>query len=298
MFERSKGTLTLKTILEVVAQKKSTNETSGLNKAERKDAVRRSAPKAAVVYEAIRREGEEELSRNTSALIWSGLAAGLSMGFSFLMETLLTLNLPDTGWQPLISKFGYCIGFLIVVLGRQQLFTENTLTPVLHFFHRKDLRTFLHVSRLWATVLGANIIGAFLFAVLIAKTNLFPSSIEEIFYEISQKVFAGSFWHTLLSAIFAGWLIALMVWLLPFAETGRIAVIVIITYVVGLGGFAHIIAGSVNAFYALIVGNVTIAAVAGKFFVPTLIGNIIGGVTFVSAINYAQVRPDRQKNVD
>lgn len=276
----------------------SKNKDSGLNRAERKNAIRLSAPKAAIVYEAIRREGEEELSRNTSALIWSGLAAGLSMGFSFLMEMLLILNLPETGWQTLISKFGYSIGFLIVILGRQQLFTENTLTPILHFFDHKDFYTFLHVSRLWATVLAANIIGAFLFAILVAKTNFFPSSIDKIFHQISLKVFVGSFWESLLSAIFAGWLIALMVWLLPFAETARVTVIIIITYVVGLGGFTHIIAGSVNAFYVLVVGKVSIAAVASKFFAPVLIGNIIGGVTFVSAINYAQVRPDKHKNVD
>jgi formate/nitrite transporter FocA (FNT family) len=187
----------------------------GLNKAERKDAVRRSAPKATIVYEAIRREGEEELARNTSALIWSGLAAGLSMGFSFLMEALLASGLPDSDWQPLISKFGYCIGFLIVVLGRQQLFTENTLTPILQLFHRADLRTLLHVCRLWATVLSANIVGAFLFALLVAKIGLFAPGMEQTLSAISQKVFIGSFWQTLFSAVFAGWLIALMVWLLP-----------------------------------------------------------------------------------
>jgi len=274
-----------------MANKKEKKEsTFGLDKAERKDAVRRSAPKAAVVYEAIRREGKEELTRNTSALMWSGLAAGLSMGFSFLMEALLISYLPNSNWQPLVSKFGYCIGFLIVVLGRQQLFTENTLTPVLHLLHRKNLQTLLHVSRLWATVLAANITGAFLFALLIAKTDIFPSSIEQIFNEISQKSFVGSFWETLFSAVFAGWLIALMVWLLPFAETARVMVIVIITYVVGLGGFAHIIAGSVNVFYALAVGKVSITIIAGKFFAPALIGNIIGGVTFVSLVNYAQVK--------
>lgn len=277
--------------MENMADKKvSENITPGLNKKERKDAIRRSAPTAAVVYEAIRMEGEEELSRNTSALVWSGLAAGLSMGFSFLMEALLISNLPNSNWRPLVSKFGYCIGFLIVVLGRQQLFTENTLTPVLHLLHRKNLKTLLHVSRLWATVLAANITGAFLFALLIAKIDLFPSNIEQILFENSHKVFVGSFWEILFSAVFAGWLIALMVWLLPFAETARVMVIVIITYVVGLGGFAHIIAGSVNAFYALVVGKVSIIIVAGKFFAPALIGNIIGGVTFVSLVNYAQVK--------
>ena len=97
---------------------------------DRKEARRRTAPKAAVVYEAIRREGEFELDREMSALVWSGFAAGLSMGFSFLMEALLTYYLPQEKWVPLLSKFGYSIGFLIVVLGRQQLFTENTLTSL------------------------------------------------------------------------------------------------------------------------------------------------------------------------
>ena len=275
---------------EQMTDKKEKKSTFGLNKAERKDAVRRSAPTAAVVYEAIRMEGEEELARNTSALIWSGLAAGLSMGFSFLMEALLISNLPNSNWQPLVSKFGYCIGFLIVVLGRQQLFTENTLTPILQLLHRMDLQTLLHVLRLWVTVLTANITGAFLFALLVAKANFLPSSIDQILFKISQELSVGSFWQTFFSAVFAGWLIALMVWLLPFAESGRVTVIVIITYIVGLGHFAHIIAGSVNAFYALVVGGVSITAVGSKFFVPALLGNIVGGVTFVSIINYAQVR--------
>lgn len=265
----------------------------GLNKAEYKDAVRRSAPTAAIVYEAIRREGEEDLARSTWTLVWSGLAAGLSMGFSFLMEALLTLNLPDAPGQALISKFGYSIGFLIVVLGRQQLFTENTLTPILQMLHRKDGSTLLQVARLWATVLGANIVGAFLFAVLVAKTGIFSGRIEPVFTGLAVKAFGSGFIQTVVSGIFAGWLIALMVWLLPFAESARVLVIIIITYVVGLGGFAHIVAGSVNAFYALINGEASVGLFGLHFFIPALLGNIIGGVTFVSAVNYAQVRPDK-----
>ena len=269
----------------------------GLNKGEYKDAVRRSAPKAAVVYEAIRREGEEELGRSSWTLVWSGLAAGLSMGFSFLTEALLATNLPaDLPWRTLISKFGYSIGFLIVVLGRQQLFTENTLTPILQLLHRKDFKTLLQVIRLWSTVLGANVIGAFLFAVLVAKSGLFSGQLHQIFSELAGKSFSSGLWQTAVSGIFAGWLIALMVWLLPFAESARVMVIVIITYVVGLGGFAHIVAGSVNAFYALISGDATVSLFSFNFFIPALLGNIIGGVTFVSAMNYAQVRPDKHRD--
>src|SRR4051794_33842189 len=90
----------------------------------------RSSPAGTVVYGAIRQEGEQELERTTASLAWSGLAAGLSMGFSFATEAMLRAALPDTAWRPLIAKLGYSIGFLIVVLGRQQLFTENTLTVV------------------------------------------------------------------------------------------------------------------------------------------------------------------------
>ncbi len=82
-----------------------------------------------------------------------------------------------------------------------------------------------------------------------------------------------------------------MVWLLPVAETGRVTIIIIITYVVGIGGFAHIIAGSVNAFYILLAGEASFAELATRFFVPTVLGNIIGGVAFVAALNHAQVKP-------
>src|SRR5437868_6135333 len=113
----------------------------------------RAAPSGKIVYKAILKEGEEELERSSSALFWSGLAAGLSMGFSLVTEGLLTAYLPDARWRPLVAKFGYSIGFLIVILGRQQLFTENTLTPILPLLKRKDGGTILNVLRLWAVVL-------------------------------------------------------------------------------------------------------------------------------------------------
>ncbi len=120
------------------------------------DAKRRSAPGVAVIYEAIRQEAVAELSRPNRALLWSGLAAGLSVCFSFLAEALLQSGLPNVSWRPLISKFGYSVGFLIVILGRQQLFTENTLTPVLQLFQEKTLTILMNTIRLWAVVLVAN----------------------------------------------------------------------------------------------------------------------------------------------
>src|SRR6204780_4805696 len=100
---------------------------------ERKQIEERIAITAPVVYETIRREGDEELHRPAAALAWSALAAGLAMGISFIAEALLSSFLPNQPWRQLISRVGYSIGFLIVVLGRQQLFTENTLTAILPF---------------------------------------------------------------------------------------------------------------------------------------------------------------------
>jgi formate-nitrite transporter family protein len=106
----------------------------------------RSSPTGAVVYAAIRKEGDEELERATAALAWSGLAAGLSMGFSFATEAMLRAALPETPWRPLIAKLGYSVGFLIVVLGRQQLFTENTLTVILPVLRRRSPPCFCAAS--------------------------------------------------------------------------------------------------------------------------------------------------------
>lgn len=264
---------------------------ASLSPSERKDAKRRRAPGVAVVYEAIRQEAETELNRPNLALFWSGLAAGLSMGFSFLAEAILQSGLDGLSWQTLISKFGYSVGFLIVILGRQQLFTENTLTPILQLLQEKTRHTFTNTARLWGVVLSANLLGTLAFALALSNASVVDSQQTTALESIALYALDGGFWNTLLRAIFAGWLIALMVWLLPVADTGRVTVIIIITYLVGIAGFPHIIAGSTQMFYALLTGAISPAIAVGQFFLPTLIGNTIGGVAMVAVINYAQVYP-------
>ena len=122
---------------------------------------------------------------------------------------------------------------------------------------------------------------------------IFPPEIQLSFLHLSQQSVSGAFGPTLVKGIFAGWLIALMVWLLPAAESTRLQVIIILTYLVGLGQFAHIIAGSVDAFYLVNLGKLTWLACIGSFIIPTLIGNIIGGVSLVAVLNYAQVASER-----
>jgi len=252
-------------------------------------AKERTSISVGVVYDAIRTEGEKELARSSRALAWSGLAAGLSMGFSLVLDGLLRHHLPETSWRPLVSTFGYTAGFLIVVLGRQQLFTENTLTVILPLLNRRDRTTLLNVLRLWSVVLIANIIGATLFAWVVANAGVFDAAQMQTLAAVGFDAFSGSFSHKLITGIFGGWLIALMVWLLPSAEMGRFWVIIYITYLVGLGGFAHVIAGSVEVLYLVMIGQIGWVDYLLDFLLPALTGNILGGTALVGLLSHAQV---------
>src|SRR5579862_664694 len=225
-----------------------------LTEEEIQKAEERSAISATVVHEAIRREGEQELRRSSSALFWSGLAAGLSMGFSLIAEGLLRSRLPDQPWRPLITKLGYSFGFVLVVLGRQQLFTENTLTAILPLLLSRNWRTLRNVLRLWCVVLFSNLAGAFAIAWVLGNTGVFRPEAQKAFAEIGRESLSVSFGLALLRGVFAGWLIAFMVWLLPFAEAFRVIVIVGLTWLVGAGQLTHVIAGSVEVLFLAATG--------------------------------------------
>ncbi len=251
-----------------------------------------SRPNAALIHETIRAEGTSELERDSLPLALSALAAGLSMGFSLIVEGKLRALLPDGYLRELISPLGYTVGFLIVVLGRQQLFTENTLTPMLPLMHNRDMKTLLQVMRLWAIVLAANVAGAILAATAIAHAGAFDKELLSAFEEISRAALRAPFQGTFVHAVYAGWMIALMVWLLPGAETARTLIIIIITYIVAVMGFSHIIAGSVDCAFAVERGIATWQDFIWRFFLPTVLGNIVGGVALVAALNYGQVAPE------
>lgn len=255
---------------------------------EKKEAEEKTSPAGKVVYTSIKNEGESELTRKNGALAWSGLAAGLSMGFSFLVEGIIRDHLPETDWRPLLVKFGYSFGFLIIVLGRQQLFTENTLTVVLPFLARKRTSTLINIARLWTIVLLANLAGAFAFGLTTARTTAVDPALRETLTQIAHESMQHDFVTMVVRGIFAGWLIALMVWLLPFAETSRVAVVILITYLIGIGDFPHVIAGSVGVFHLIATGGVGLAAGLTGYTLPALIGNVLGGVTLVALLGHVQ----------
>jgi len=257
-----------------------------LDKPDQKLAAQHKAPHALIIHELVREEGEEGLRRPSGALAWSGLAAGLSMGFSFLTLALIGSGLPDAPWRRLVDSAGYTVGFLIVILGRQQLFTETTVTAMLPLLVRRSWSTLCSVLRFWTVVLAANLVGALAFAALISPRGLFPDPVRHALVETGRAAVSGMFWPTMVRAVLAGWLIALMVWILPSARSARILVIMVLTYVVAIGRFSHTVAGAVDAGFVLFSGDSSMSQFLFGFLVPTLIGNTIGGVALVALLNH------------
>ena len=272
------------------------NPANTLDDAEKSQAKDHAAPGAIVIHEVIRKEGQEELDRRPGAVMWSGVTAGLSMGFSFLTLALFHSRLPDQPWRPLVDSLGYTVGFIITVLGRQQLFTESTLTAVLPVLVKRDMATLFALLRFWAIVLAANLVGTFLFAALIAQPGIFPDEVQTSLREIGHDAVSGLFWPTLVKAILAGWLIALMVWLLPSARSARLWVIIVLTYVVAMGRLSHIVAGSVEAAFMVVSGEGSAWDYGIGFFLPTLTGNVIGGVALVAMLNHAPLASELQSD--
>jgi formate/nitrite transporter FocA (FNT family) len=260
-----------------------------LTEKQREEAEERTSVSVDVVHEAIRHDGEEELKRPVSALAWSGLAAGLSMGFSFVGQALLRAYLPDQPWRPLLVNLGYPVGFLIVIIGRQQLFTENTLTVIIPLLAMRNVATLVRVMKLWAVVLAANLLGAHIFAWVIGNTPMFRPEVQNAMLELAQHAMKLTFGAAILRGIFAGWLIAMVVWMLGATDTGRTGIIVVLTYLVGLANLTHVVAGAVEVLFLPMVGAQSWVSVVWGYLLPTLIGNVIGGVSLTAALNHAQV---------
>jgi formate-nitrite transporter family protein len=209
-----------------------------------------------------------------------------------LAQALLKAYLPDMPGAALIESIGYSVGFLIVILSRQQLFTENTLTAVLPVIARRQLDWLLVMLRLWGIVLLGNLAGCFLFAGFLAYSGALSPDMAEAVRAIGTKLMANTPFEMFVKGIVSGWLIAALVWMMPSAEGTEIFVITLITYLMALGGFTHVVAGSAEAFYLWLDGHESLSRIVFGFFVPTLAGNVFGGTLLFAVLSYAQVREE------
>jgi formate/nitrite transporter FocA (FNT family) len=189
----------------------------GISEKEIEDVEEMSSPRTPVIYEVVRRLGREEMDRPITSLWWSGVAAGLSISFSLLAEAILQSHLPDAPWRPLISSFGYCVGFLMVVLGNQQLFTESTITVVLPVFKDLTFENIWRMARLWVIVLTANYVGTLIAAIFCTFTPVLPAGLLHEMMNLSRVLLGVGWWDMAFHGVTSGFLVAAMVWMIPTA---------------------------------------------------------------------------------
>ena len=246
-------------------------------------------PTADDIYEQVSRNARRELERGNLALAISGLAGGVTMGLTALSMAIATAQLGDTRVAMFVAYMLYPIGFITVILGRAQLFTENTLYPVaLVLAERRHL---FKTLRLWSIVLPANVAGAFLFALLAARTwALAPDTLAALVH-LGQQAAAMPSKRVFWSGVIGGWIIAMVAWLVSGSHsiTGSVMLIWLLTFVVGLGGFAHCIAASGEILAAVLRHQVTLLDY-GRWLLFAVLGNITGGVLLVTLLEYGQVK--------
>ena len=265
---------------------------SGLTGHERgqiKDNLRLSA---ITVFSVIRREGEEELHRPAMSLWFSGIAAGIGISTSVFAQGLLHQSFQTHPQRELIAAFGYAMGFVLVVLSRLQLFTENTLTAVLPLLAGPNLDRLWRTARLWTIVLAANLVGTFLTALLV---DLFADPTHPTvagMLEVSRKAAEAKGFTALLDGVPAGFFIAAFVWMLPSSKGFEIFVVALFAWLISAGGFAHVVAGSTEMFLLVLHGELPVFDAFAVHLAPTLVGNVIGGTCLFALLAFGQIKAE------
>lgn len=248
--------------------------------------------RAMAIHEHIRQDGEKEMERDAMALLWSAIAAGLSMGASLLAKGIFHVQLEGVPGGFLLENLGYTFGFIIVIMARQQLFTENTVTAVLPVMQNPTLGNFGLLMRLWSVVLLGNIVGTGVAAWAFEHMPIFDEETRDAFVKIGMDVMKNTPVEMFSNAIISGWLIATMVWMFPAAGAAKIVVIILMTWLIALGDTTHIVVGSVEILYLVFNGTLHWSDFFWPFALPTLAGNICGGTFIFALMSHAQIRND------
>jgi formate/nitrite transporter FocA (FNT family) len=241
-------------------------------------------------------EGLAALERPTGALFLSGLSAGPDIGFSlFLMAIIRTRAaglLPEPVVAILVAGM-YAVGFVFVVLGRSELFTEQTTMAVLPILGgRASVGALL---RLWVVVYIANLLGATAFAALAAFIGPALGVIEpRAFGEIAHRLLDHSGRDIFLGAVLAGWLMGLLSWLVAAGRDtiSQVVLVGLITAAIGFASLSHVVLGTVEVLAGAFAGQGVGAADFGRFLLWATLGNVVVGSVFVALIKYGHARPE------
>lgn len=268
------------------------DKAANLDPKERESVEKLKSPPARVVHEIIRQQGIDELERPGSSLVWSGVAAGVVIWLSLISQGALMLKLPDTPWRPVLAAVGYSVGFVIVILGRLQLFTESTIVAVLPLATDLTMAKLWRTLRLWGLVFLANMVGTAAVAAMLPWCGLVSPDLLRAMIGISGHLTEMTPAAAFARGVPAGFILATIAWTLPNARGQEIWVVTLLTYMISLAGFSHVIAGSAEAWLLVTSGQANFGFAAFGFILPALAGNIIGGTGLFAVLAHAQVRSE------
>lgn len=249
---------------------------------------------AAQIFTNVESNAREELKRTPRSLAFSGLAGGLGMGLTGIGVASVLSVLGDSRTAQFAALLFYPLGFVAVVIGRAQLFTENTLYPIALVLSEKGKHV-PETARLWGIVFSFNVLGAAVFAALAVKTGALHPEVARALVSLGRAAVAGNIVDIFWSGVIGGWIIALMAWIVSGSSwtIGQIVVIWALTVVVGMGRFSHCIASSGEILSAVLSGYVSLAEYL-EWLASATSGNIFGGVIFVTLLNFGQVTDTKQ----
>lgn len=238
-----------------------------------------------------------EFNRSNSGLLISSFAGGMEVGFSvLLMGTMFTMFSESISPEMLhiVLSFCYPIGFIFVIIGRSELFTEHTALAVLPVFNGSvSIKSLL---TLWGLVYVGNLLGGYLFSFLISQIGMMNGFIyDEAFLHLATELTHHHWYNILLSGMVAGWMMGLLGWLLTSSQEtiSRIFVIILVTSTIGIAGLHHCIVGSIEVFSGMLVHQAVQLSDYLHFLVWATLGNILGGVVFVALLKYGHIRMSR-----
>jgi formate/nitrite transporter FocA (FNT family) len=246
------------------------------------------------VFQRIVAAADDEVTSGRRELYFSGLAAGFAITVTFLLYASVTAA---TGRDPILSQLLYPLGFVYIILGGYQLYTENTLPPVALVLER--LVSLPKLLKKWLTVLAGNFTGGAAGAITLATTGVFSPSTTEVAVELAQTGVRTPWMALFFKAAFAGFIVAGVVWV-DYASremTSRLIVIYLAFFAIPLGNLYHVVVSFTEVVYLVVLGELAIATGLVEFVLPVLLGNTAGGVVLVTAVNYFQTTEDRLKSV-
>lgn len=230
---------------------------------------------------------DEEISGSPRVLFFSGLTAGFAIVLTLIGHAVGSAQFPHNTF---LSSLLYPIGFIYIILGRYQLYTENTLPPVKLVLNR--MASIPLLLRLWIVVLIANVAGAALGTLVVVHAHILSPEAMAATDNFVKEAMAFSWSEIFFRALFAGWLVAGVIWIGTAARDtiSRFVIVYFVFFTIAACRLFHVITAAAEVFFVTFYHHSfpELKILFNTFWLPVFLGNTAGGVLVFTFVAYAQ----------